>query len=110
MITTDILEVMFADMRREGVCDPEKPQLWGYFFTDPDQKKLKRAADSLIRDGYRFVEIYETEDSRTSFLHIEKVEQHTVGSLDRRNQLFYGLVEQFGLESYDGMDVGPVAQ
>jgi hypothetical protein len=63
-----------------------------------------------VGDGYRLVNIYETDDGRTSFLHVERIEQHTVRSLDLRNQTFYALAEQFELESFDGMDVGAVEQ
>jgi len=35
-------------------------------------------------------------------------EQHTVDGLNARNQELYRFAKEFKLESYDGMDVGPV--
>lgn len=37
----------------------------------------------------------------------EREEHHTVDTLDRRNAELYLLADELGLESYDGMDVGP---
>ena len=42
------------------------------------------------------------------FLHVEREERHTVESLYARNQDLYRFAAEFGLESYDGMDVGPI--
>lgn len=111
VITIDQLRTMFAEMRAN--TDHKKwnvdgDLLWGYFFTDPDPRKLRPLADHLTKLGYRFVDIYPTDDKRTFFLHVEKVEHHTAESLNERNIAFYQLAEQFHLESYDGMDVGPV--
>ena len=41
-------------------------------------------------------------------LHMERVEKHTVDSLDRRNGELDAFAVKHGLQSYDGMDVGPV--
>jgi hypothetical protein len=82
--------------------------LWGYFFTDPDPRKLQPVADHLTKLGYHFVSIYPTDDKTTFLLHVEKIEHHTPESLNERNVEFDKLAEQFHLESYDGMDVGPV--
>jgi hypothetical protein len=35
-------------------------------------------------------------------------ERHTPETLDERNQEFYRLASRFNLDSYDGMDVGPI--
>jgi hypothetical protein len=43
-------------------------------------------------------------------LHVEKVETHTVDSLDARNGELDALASKHDLQSYDGMDVGPVTQ
>lgn len=110
VISLEQLQEMFADMRaRPGKqWSVEGPLLWGYFFTDPNSKKLQPVADYLSRKGYRFVSIYPTADKSTFFLHVEKIEHHTPESLNKRNLEFYELASQFKLESYDGMDVGPV--
>jgi len=86
--------------------------LWGYFFTDHDRAWLSVAATALERMGYRVVGFLEPtpqdDDQSLLFLHVEKKERHTVESLDARNQELYRFADEFGLESYGGMDVGPV--
>jgi hypothetical protein len=108
MITLQDLEKMFANMRAETKWDVDGEMLWGYFFTDTDPKKLERVVQPLTNAGYRFVSIYETDDKSTHFLHVERVEKHTPQTLHARNAEFYKLAEEHGLDSYDGMDVGPV--
>ncbi|MCP5259880.1 MAG: ribonuclease E inhibitor RraB [Burkholderiaceae bacterium] len=51
--------------------------------------------------------VYPADDKGTFFLHVEKIEHHTPESLNHRNREFYELANQFQLESYDGMDIGP---
>jgi Regulator of ribonuclease activity B len=108
VITLDLLQEMFADIKARNKWNLEGDLLWGYFFTDPDPKKLQPLADHLTKAGYNFVDIFLADDEEIYFLHVEKVEHHTPETLDRRNQDFYQLADQFNLESYDGMDVGPV--
>jgi len=107
MITLQNLQDMFSNMRRETKWNVDGDLLWGYFFTDRDPKKLEIASKHLVTNGYRFVSIYETDDKSTHFLHVECVERHTPESLHDRNRSFYRLADEFELESYDGMDVGP---
>src|SRR5687768_14797687 len=59
-ITLEDNERMFENMRASAKWDTDQEMLWGYFFTDPDPKKLERVIDPLTRAGYRFVSIYET--------------------------------------------------
>ncbi len=98
---------MFANMRREAPWNMDGDLLWGYFFTDPDPKKLQPVAERLSTAGYRIVKVYLTDDGSTHFLHVERVETHSAKSLHARNAEFYALASEFGIESYDGMDVGP---
>jgi hypothetical protein len=102
------LEQMFQGMRAQSGWDTARPLLWGYFFTDPDESKLQQVAEHLARQGYRVVNIYPTDDGSTTFLHVERVEVHTPRSLHARNAEFETLATQFGITSYDGMDVGPL--
>lgn len=53
---------------------------------------------------------HEDDDEEDEYfcLHVEKPEQHTVDSLDARNKEFAALATKYGIEGYDGMDVGPV--
>jgi hypothetical protein len=109
-ITLDQLKVMFGQMRENPDhqrWNVDGDLLWGYYFTDRDPHKLQAVADDLTRSGYRLVKIYPTDDKRTYVLHVERVEHHTPESLNQRNVEFYALAQQFKLQSYDGMDVGP---
>ena len=105
-ITLSQVEDLFLQMRHQPALKGTGPLLWGYFFTDRDAAKLRPLAKYLESTGYRLVDINPT-DGTTFFLHVEKVELHTAASLHERNTSFYGLAERFGVESYDGMDVGP---
>lgn len=108
VIALQSIEDMFTNMRTTSKWDVDGEMLWGYFFTDSDPKKLERVVEPLTNGGYRFVRLFETEDKSTHFLHVERVEKHTPQTLHARNAEFYKLAEKFELESYDGMDVGPV--
>lgn len=110
MITLEALQEMFADTKSRTTWDLEGEMLWGYFFTDSDRRKLQPAADYLTNAGYKFVDIFPSDenDRRIYFLHVERIERHTPETLDQRNQYFYALAAKFGLDSYDGMDVGPI--
>jgi len=109
-ITFDQLENMFAKMRA-GLGDKVDGELlWGYFFTDTDASKLQPVADFLSQEGYRVVSIYQSQNKDEYFLHVEKVEHHTAESLNQRNTEFYKLADKYNLNSYDGMDVGPVGK
>jgi hypothetical protein len=109
VITLQQLEEMFANMRTQTKWNLDGDMLWGYFFTDPDSKKLEPVAKHLSGDGYRVVAIYPTDDKRTYFLHVERVEHHTPKTLHARNEELAALAAQFGIATYDGMDVGPAA-
>jgi hypothetical protein len=108
-IPREQLEAMFRGMRAEADWDTDRDLLWGYFFTDPNPERLKPLASQLVEQGYGFVSIYETDDKSTYFLHVEREETHTPESLFERNRQLNTLAEEFAIESYDGMDVGPVA-
>ncbi len=102
------LEQMFDNMQNKSGWNATGDLLWGYFFTDPNPNKLRPLADHLIDIGYRFVSIYETDDRSTHFLNVECIEAHTPASLFNHTSQMNTLASQFGVESYDGMDVRPV--
>ena len=112
MIELAQLEEMFAGAAARGKLDMTKPMLWGYFFTNHSRNELDRLVPLLEDRGYRFVDIFPAEvDSGQEpflFLHVEKEEVHSPLSLFKRNAEFYALAELHGLDSYDGMDVGPI--
>jgi len=99
---------MFTDMRVKSKWDLDGDMLWGYFFTDPNPKKLEPVAKHLSESGYRFVAIYPADDKSTHWLHVERVEHHTPKTLHARNQELETLAAKFQIATYDGMDVGPV--
>jgi hypothetical protein len=105
---------MFENIRANTSWNMDGPMLWGYFFTDRSAEKLKDVVPKLEAQGYRFVDIFvpdldEGEDEYF-FLHVEKEEVHSVDSLHERNQHLYAFAEFNGLDSYDGMDVGPISE
>jgi hypothetical protein len=112
-ITRESLDEMFESLKAKTKWNLDGPLLWGYFFTDHDPKKFTRLRARLEKLGYRYVGILEPEEAETNktyFLHVERVENHTPRSLHARNQQLSKLAKQFGVEAYDGMDVGEVAK
>lgn len=105
------LEQMFDGIRQQTKWNIDGDMLWGYFFSDTRPDQLRAVRRELESQGYRFVDLYETgQDGKPSgrfMLHVEKVETHTVDSLDRRNAELDALAAKHGLQAYDGMDVGP---
>ncbi len=113
VITIEQLDEMFDGIKQNGQWDLSKPLLWGYFFTDNDPHKLEAVIPTLQDMGYKFVGIFQAEKESEDepdlfFLHVERVEIHNSTSLDSRNNELYIFAHQKGLDSYDGMDVGPV--
>jgi len=112
-ITLEKLEEMFQNIENNDEWDMTNNMLWGYFFTHSEPSKLEEAASILFKKGYKVVDIYQSDKEEENepdmyWLHVEKIETHTPDSLDKRNNEFYIFANDFGLESYDGMDVGPV--
>lgn len=104
---------MFANISQKTKWDMSQDMLWGYFFTHPSRAKLDFAAKDLSRLGYRVVNVYlsDKEDPATPdlwWLHVERIETHSVESLFRRNAELTAFAKTHDLGSYDGMDVGPV--
>ena len=109
MIALEMLEQMFANMRAKTPWKVDGPMLWGYFFFDPSESRLQPLAAHLGSAGYRLVALEPTDEGDLFQLHVEKIETHSPESLFARNAELGELAERFGVESYDGMDVGPVA-
>ncbi len=111
-ISKDSLETMFANIREKSKWNMDRDMLWGYFFTDENPKALEKAAEQLKALGYTYVDLYQAEDDEEPlnyyWLHVEKVETHSVDTLHQRNMELYDFADKLKLKSYDGMDVGPV--
>ena len=113
-ISKDQLQAMFDSISEGTDWDMSSDMLWGYFFTDSEKSALEQAAPILDEMGYSVKSIYlsdkKSEDKPDLWwLHVEKIETHSVDSLNSTNLMFYEFAEKHGLDSYDGMDVGPVA-
>lgn len=109
------LEEMFLNIRENTDWNTSGNMLWGYFFTHNEPTKLEEAKEVLISKGYTFVDIYLSDKEEPSepdmfWLHVERIETHSPRSLDARNDELYIFAHEFGLDSYDGMDVGPAAK
>jgi hypothetical protein len=105
-ITLEQLEALFESVRSRPGWNPETPLPWSYFFTDPDLKKVEEVASFLRQGGYRIVNLYPTRGGSATCLHVQRAECHTPTSLFERNKVFQAIAQEFGIESYDGMDVG----
>ena len=102
---------MFSNIRAEGEWDVEGPLLWGYFFKSGNPSALKGAQRTLTAAGYRHVDTYASDKDKPEepdlwWLHVERVEQHTVDTLHALNAEFEALAGRYSA-TYDGMDVGP---
>ncbi len=109
------LEEMFSNIRENTDWNTSGNMLWGYFFTHNEPAKLEEAKEALISKGYTFVDIYLSDKEEPSepdmfWLYVERIETHSPKSLDARNDELYIFAHEFGLDSYDGMDIGPVAK
>jgi hypothetical protein len=114
MITREQIQEMFDRMRQHARWNIDDTCLWGFFFTDHERRRLVTAATALQKMGFRVVGIMdaipENDDDGLLVLHVEREERHTVASLHTRNHQLYHFADEFDLESYDGMDVGPISQ
>lgn len=113
MIERKALVEMFESISDRGEWDMAEPMLWGYFFTSRDPAALRAAVPKLQSDHYEFVNLYQSEKDTPSdndlwWLHVQRVEVHTVDSLFARNERLSEFASRHGIDSYDGMDVGPV--
>lgn len=111
-IPKSMLQDMFDNIGKKAKWDMSGNMLWGYFFTDSDKSVLELAAKKLVTEGYTFVDLFEAGDDEEPldyyFLHVEKVETHSVDSLYKRNTELEAFAAKNGVDKYDGMDVGPV--
>ena len=108
MIPFEQLQEMFGNIRRTTKWDVDGPMLWGYFFMHSAAEPLQMTSDFLEASGYRVVGLNENGPG-LFVLHVERVETHSAETLFARNAELYKVADRFGLDSYDGMDVGPVA-
>ncbi len=101
------IEALFEKMCKAG-WNMEQALAWGYFFKHETIEPLQKLAVELEQQGYEVVDINQSFPDEMYWLQLEKIEQHSIDSLDVRNQQFYQLAEQYKVHAYDGMDVSPV--
>ena len=112
MISIEVLESMFDNIREDAPWNIDGPMLWGYFFKHGTETKLRELVPALEAQGYRLVDISTpageaAQEGVAYILHVEKTEIHSVQSLHARNQQLAAFAAQHQIDSYDGMDVGP---
>jgi hypothetical protein len=76
----------------DGVCR------WSFFFVDPSRSKLEPLVGHLQQLGYEvkgFLEPDSSNDRPVYFLRLDRIECHTVDSLEARNGEFYQLASRF---------------
>lgn len=113
MIDKTAIKEAFDNIKKKGKWDTENELLYGYYFLDRSLDKLNSLGNEMTLFGYTLVDIFqadsnEKEESKMYYLHIEKVEIHSVNSLHERNMEFYEIAQNYGLHSYDGFDIGEV--
>jgi hypothetical protein len=102
---------MFDNIAEQGQWDMSQPMLWGYFFTHRDPKRLNDVVPILQSRDYEFVDIFKSEKDDPAeadlwWLHVQRVEVHSVDSIFARNEQLDDFARMHNLDSYDGMDVG----
>ncbi|HQS58102.1 MAG: hypothetical protein B7Y56_04045 [Gallionellales bacterium 35-53-114] len=110
MIEKAQLQDMFDNIRTRTKWNIYGNMVWGYFFTGKNEKVLEAPSKELSKMGYKVVAIYPADDNSAYWLHIEKIETHTVQSLYQRNSELYRFASKHKGVEYDGMDVGHVDQ
>jgi glutathionylspermidine synthase len=108
MIEKSQLQEMFDNIRAKTKWNIDGNMVWGYFFTAENEAALEAPSKELSKMGYKVVAIYPSDDKSMFWLHVEKIETHTVQSLFQRNSELYRFASRFDEVEYDGMDVGPV--
>ena len=110
MIEKSQLQEMFENIRAKTNWNIGGNMVWGYFFTGPNAKALDAPSKELLKMGYMVISVYPADDNSTYWLHVEKIETHSVESLFQRNSELGRLASKYKAVEYDGMDVGPVTK
>ncbi len=110
MITKETVVEFFNNITDNNTFDISKELLWSYFFLSADKKNLEDLKLFLEKKGYKFGDLFladkENENDLDEFyLQMEKIEKQNIESLQKRNQEFYSLANEYFVE-YDGFDVG----
>lgn len=110
------INMMFDNIKKNTNWDTSADLSWSYYFSHSDRPLLDKAKKKLVAKGYKFVDLNISEDDDefapigSYYLQVEKIETHTPTSLDKRNDEFFIFANELGLDSYGGMDAGPVVK
>jgi len=105
------MKQLFSYINKVAPGKASEDLLWNYYFTHNEPSKLEQVKDVLISLGHSSGEIYRSSNESPNeadlfWLRVEKVESHTPESLHQRNDELFQLAYDFGIDSYDGMEVG----
>jgi Fic family protein len=104
-IKLEQINEMFGKMKNQSNWNIMNPMLFGYFFYDKSEEKLKSLNSELTAKGYKIANLFFNGKSYT--LHVEKIESHSPLTLHKRNKELGELAKSKCIQSYDGFDVGP---
>jgi hypothetical protein len=107
-ITRADLEPIFTRMRQGG-WNVDGPLLWSYFFASKQGAALGEVRRELETQGYVFV-TSSSHRNGVTLLQMDRIETHTVASLDLRNREFYVLAARHPGVEYDGMEAGRLSR
>ena len=109
MVSRAVVQSFFDDLRTRGES-LTRPMRWAFYFCDHRREPLERLVPTLVELGFTNVEIWDpdpTNDDQTlMFLQLEIVEVATADSLFDRCERLRRIGEEYGVESFDGFDVG----
>jgi hypothetical protein len=118
IIPRETLEEFFADTREQfrkgdAAFNIDEVCLWSFYFVDPSRDVFGPLAAHLEAAGYAIMGVSAANadegDSELAYaLRADRVERLTVEELLVRNSELSELAVRFGVEDYDGMDVGEV--
>ena len=110
------VNMMFDNIKKNTNWNTSADLRWSYYFSHNNRSQLEKAQAKLEAKGYRFVDLNISEDDDefapigSYYLQVDKIETHSPTSLDKRNDEFFIFANELGLDSYGGMDAGPVVK
>ena len=78
---------------------------WGFYFTNESKEPLVIAAKTLGLFGYRFVDLSQDQQKERWWLHLDRVEIHTVETISTRDIQLARFGDLAGFSTYVGWDV-----
>ena len=105
MIERELLEEMFENIRQQTDWDLGSDLLWSYFFVADSVELLEQLGTALAERGFMPVELARDDESGEWWLTVERIEMHSIESLQSRNDELEALADKYS-SIYDGMDVG----